>query len=200
MRQLSSKFKCFPYYDQLLLFEDDTRRKVIVCDCDGILTDGTSTYSRDGKVLKTYGSYDKEMMKWLQEIGFEFIFYTSDNLGLDIHKKRLQDLGVELKAGYVKERIKEIQDIYAADPNAWIVYFGDSISDLEIGEMKEVSFFGVPGNAPDWVRKYVLHHSSNSCSSLADKTHFCLEHGSHGAFAKLCEHVIEDYWNLGFYN
>ena len=66
-------------------------KKIIISDCDGILTDGTSIYTSDGKIGKVYGSYDKEAIKEAHDNGWEFLFVSNDSNGWPITKKRLTE-------------------------------------------------------------------------------------------------------------
>lgn len=201
-RNTREKFKYFPFYDELAGYEYDNVAKLLVCDCDGILTDGSSFYSKDGKVLKSYGSYDKEMMMWLCELGWKIVFFTSDRLGYDIHKKRSEDLKHELRLGDVRERIDYISEFAEANPNSHITYFGDSISDLEICMNENVKIFGFPHNAPLWIMDYLEKHGFEykrlelSDKALDKHAIWCGLDGGHGAFGSLATRLISKYFKF----
>lgn len=68
-------------------------KKIVISDCDGVLTDSKSVYSKDGKFSKVYGAYDKEMMAFLRNnFGWKFIFVTDDKAGQEITFSRLMHL------------------------------------------------------------------------------------------------------------
>jgi len=71
-------------------------KKIVVSDCDGVLTDGNAIYSIDRKSYKIFGAYDTEMISFLKTQGWEFIFVSRDPSGIDITKARINDMHAEL--------------------------------------------------------------------------------------------------------
>lgn len=65
--------------------------KVIISDCDGILTDGGHYYTKDGKYSKRFGSCDKEALRFMLKCRWRFLFVTDDPSGDVITQRRLQD-------------------------------------------------------------------------------------------------------------
>ena len=47
------------YFKSKHTLEYINMKKIIISDCDGILTDGNMTYDGNGKRFKTYGCHDK---------------------------------------------------------------------------------------------------------------------------------------------
>ena len=66
-------------------------KKIIISDCDGILTDGNMTYDDNGKRFKTYGCHDKELFNIAKDLGWEFLFVTDDKTGGDITDRRISN-------------------------------------------------------------------------------------------------------------
>lgn len=56
------------------------------------MTDSKSLYTKDGKIAKSYGAYDKEMIELMLDLGWNFIFVTTDKVGLPITNSRLVHL------------------------------------------------------------------------------------------------------------
>lgn len=131
-------------------------KKVVVSDCDGILTDSKSIYTCDGKFGKIYGAYDKEMMELMLDLGWRFIFVTTDKAGAGITESRLthlekldqkkishQVLGAHERA----ELVKKLMD----DGNK-VLFVGDSLSDIETLNIS--TWAATTSNAPDIVKDY----------------------------------------------
>ena len=134
-----------PSYNRFLLENTSMKyykaKKIIVSDCDGVLTDGTSLVGQHpndysgmgiiGKFGKTYGSYDKEAIKFMQDMKWDFEFVTADKEGFHITNTRIKHLinkEVLYRDGAGRNRLLD----YLADKGySYIVFIGDSLSDLE---------------------------------------------------------------------
>lgn len=109
----------------------------IVSDCDGVISDGKSAYDDEGKHTKTYGAYDYEMQVLVKKLGAKIYFCTSDRNGYGITQRRLED-HIDLYDAFevgcdVEKRIEIIKSIKENNKDAFVVYFGDSLSDIQIG-------------------------------------------------------------------
>ena len=155
------------------------KSKMIVSDCDGIITDGTSIFTKNGKVEKTYGSYDKEAIQFMKSVGWNIIFVTDDKAGFEITKSRLDSWGCNVmikssqeRANYLKELDKRNFEVLA--------YIGDSMSDLLCKPY--VTDFCTTNNAISYVRNVASYVSNNN--------------GAHGGFAEILYHLHEKYKNI----
>lgn len=127
------------------------KKKIVISDCDGVLTDGNATYSVNGKVEKTFGAYDTEMMSFMRTQGWEFLFVSKDKTGEGITTTRVKDMNSPLiitdgpgRANIVEEKVKE----------GYIVLFvGDSLSDIQA--MSAATYAACPNNAVYECRGYV---------------------------------------------
>jgi len=128
------------------------KKKIAIIDCDGVVSNGESLYTEDGKFLKSYGCYDKEMMKFFSNIGWEFEFVSDDKKGFNITKKRISDLGYELFNYSDKERLQLIKDYKDKIGYDIIVFIGDSLSDIP--SLIEADYSGTCNNAPDLVKTF----------------------------------------------
>ena len=104
--------------------------KLVVLDCDGVLTDGGLYYDHDGNVTKRFNVLDGLGIKAAQACGIVIAVIT----GLDAKSvsSRMNDLGiVDYYAGHLKKTvcITEIKDKYELDWNQ-IAYVGDDWIDL----------------------------------------------------------------------
>lgn len=79
------------YFKSKHTLEYINMKKIIISDCDGILTDGNMTYDDNRKRFKTYGCHDKELFNIAKDLGWEFLFVTDDRTGCDITDRRISN-------------------------------------------------------------------------------------------------------------
>lgn len=115
--------------EQLSSHEVNNCRRIIISDCDGILTDGNLTCTKDGKFAKTYGCHDKEMVRLMAKLGYEFLFVTNDKSGYDITNTRIKEsLGLGCVIANGEER-RQLVESYKKNGYE-VIFCGDSPSDL----------------------------------------------------------------------
>lgn len=160
IKDLCSKYSIDEYDKYIMkeyLVSDEfiNKRKIAVIDCDGIITNSKSYYTKESKTFKCYGAYDKEMLKLLSKYNWSFIFVSDDKKGLEITKTRIKDLmtsieGIRLENYNSKERnelvlkLKEEYDL--------VVFIGDSISDIP--SLINAHIGATVNNAPDVVKNF----------------------------------------------
>lgn len=144
-----------PKYNRFLLENTPLKyyqaKKIIVSDCDGVLTDGTSIVGQHpndytgvgtlGKFAKVYGSYDKEAIKFMQDMKWDFEFVTADKEGFHVTNQRIKHLinkDVLVRNG---EERRAVIDYLANEGYSYIVFVGDSLSDLETLYSPSLNFF-----------------------------------------------------------
>jgi len=146
-------------------------KKVIICDCDGILTDGGHYYTEDGKTMKRFGSCDKEAMRFMLACGWKILFVTNDPSGYQITERRLKDWDVikyyisfnDLEAMFHTPNIAKFIPFVGSERRAnlieafnkdgfYTVFLGDSMSDLTAA--KNSNLFCTTNNAIDLVKSY----------------------------------------------
>lgn len=151
-------------------------KKIIVADCDGVLTNGQSIFSSEGKVFKTYGSYDKEAIRFMQSVGWRFDFVTDDLAGYQITSARLRSWKLQEPSQFDwKERANYIDGLRA---DGWFVlYVGDSVSDLEVG--KHACAFYMTRNGSDLIKSKAAYVSRKK--------------GGEGGFADILYRIHDDY-------
>lgn len=144
-------------------------KKIVILDCDGIISTNESFYSKDGKVMKSYGCYDTEMLHFCHNnINWDFIFVSADKKGYDITNKRVNtDLHYNLYNYNGKERC-ELVNKYKNE--GYITLFiGDSLSDID--SCSAADFSATVNTAPQLVKSY--------CDYISDKN------GGYGALADI---------------
>lgn len=125
-------------------------KKIIVSDCDGIISTNESFYDFDGKKMKAYGCYDKEMLRLLKKIGWEFVFVSADLSGYRVTESRVFDLKEKLEHKTEDERVEYIKQL--KDEYDIVVYVGDSLTDIP--SLLEADYSGTTNNAPDVVKDF----------------------------------------------
>ena len=98
----------------------------LVCDVDGVITDGKFHYSSEGKQLKIFGSHDADALK-ANSFFDEITFVSADERGFQISSKRVNDMGFELCLRSPSERLQLIRELMVA---ANVIFIGDSFSDI----------------------------------------------------------------------
>lgn len=105
--------------------------RLLITDCDGVLTDGGMYYSENGDELKKFNTRDGMGVQRLKEIGIDTIIITGENT--ELVRKRAKKLGInELYLGIKNKKplVTEIAINHGLKLNQ-IAYIGDDINDLE---------------------------------------------------------------------
>lgn len=113
--------------------------KLVILDVDGVMTDGTKYYDRDGKVvLKLFCDKDWTAIKRFRAIGIPVVFITGDPYNESILKNRNLPVVVNRGEGFHKDKVNYLAEVLE-DFNCFaeeVVYVGDDLFD--IGIMKSV--------------------------------------------------------------
>lgn len=151
------------------------KKKIAIIDCDGIISDGKSYYSEEGKALKRYGAYDKEMIKFLLKYNWDFYFVTDDSSGFSITERRFNDFLGRSEHTFFKrlspiERYKLV-NLSKKEYNL-VLFIGDSLSDIP--SLLSADIGASVMNAPSIVKNYSDISSDNigSEGALADILYF----------------------------
>ena len=100
----------------------------LISDVDGVLTCGGHFYTKKKKSLKRFSSNDKEAInEILKKFVKNIIFITGDKSGFEISKKRIRDMGFNLKYVCSKRRNEFIKSLRGSK-----VYIGDGIFDGDV--------------------------------------------------------------------
>ena len=117
------------YFKSKHTLEYINMKKIIISDCDGILTDGNMTYDENRKRFKTYGCHDKELFNIAKDLGWEFLFVTDDKTGCDITDRRISNsFMLHVTEADPNEREKLVKKY--RDSGYIVAFIGDSPSDV----------------------------------------------------------------------
>lgn len=161
--------------DEQQVKEKAKRIKLLLTDCDGVLTDNGVYYGEDGEVLKRFSIRDgmgvERLRKLCQVTTGVITGETSPSVQKRAEKLHITELnlGIKDKAGLLKQ-ITERHNITAAE----VAYIGDDVNDLEI--MALVGLTACPADAMEQVKSKV--------------DYVCRVNGGHGAFRDFAEFII----------
>ena len=139
-----------------LLIERQKREKEtkkithVVLDVDGVFTDGTITYTKDGEHTKSFDMRDGMGLEILRQFDVEVIIMTSENSQLVA--KRMEKLKIDQVFLGVKDKYTLLKSIVAKANISLsnVAYVGDDVNDLT--NICSVGWSFAPNNATDRVK------------------------------------------------
>ena len=124
----------------------------VVLDVDGVFTDGTITYTKDGEHTKSFDMRDGMGLEILRQFDVEVMIMTSENSRLVA--KRMEKLKIEHIFLGVKDKYTLLKSI-ATKANislSNVAYVGDDVNDLT--NICSVGWSLAPNNATDIVKMH----------------------------------------------
>ena len=125
--------------------------RLIISDCDGVLTDGKLYYGADGEVLKVFNVKDGTAIKALMAQGIKFgvvsgrsskaLARRAEELGLDFCQ-----MGIDNKG----DVIRELVSTYGVS-KAEVLYVGDDVNDYSARD--EVGLFCAVADADNAIKE-----------------------------------------------
>ena len=106
------------------------RVRALVCDVDGVLTDGSLLYDSKGNIFKSFNVKDGLGIRLLQSAGIEVAFLSGGSGGaIDA---RANDLDVKHCIVRAKDKSRAIQELASnlGLDMSQVAYLGDDINDL----------------------------------------------------------------------
>lgn len=148
-------------------------KKIIISDCDGILTDGNMIYDDEKKKFKTYGCHDKEMYKLARNLGWQFIFVSNDKRGFNITDTRVHDFAIRHVCLLDGKQREDLVNNYKKE-GYLVVFLGDSPSDLNAASSANIC--ATTNNCFDPIKPYFNYVSNKD--------------GGHGGFADIIYQLL----------
>src|SRR6185369_10769788 len=105
------------------------RLRLVLSDCDGVLTDGTVYYSANGEELKRFSLRDGMGFERLRDMGIEGAIITRERS--PIVERRAEKLGLQLYQG-IRDKSAALEAILrerGLQPSE-VGYIGDDVNDL----------------------------------------------------------------------
>lgn len=157
------------------LLEKAKKVKCLICDVDGVLTDGSLYLDNHGNELKAFQVQDGMGLKLLMAGGIEVaVITTSQNAVID---HRMKQLGIE---HYFKGQVDKCDAFNQLKArlnlnNEDFAYIGDDLPDLAI--IQQVGFGVAVANAVNEVKEFAAWQTEHS--------------GGRGAVRELCDLILK---------
>ena len=154
------------------------RIKLLLSDCDGVLTDTGVYYSELGESLKKFSIRDGMGVELLRNAGIDCGFLTAETSG-SLEKRAEKLLVAHLLLGVKDkyERVKELTEHLHLKLEE-IAYIGDDINDYAlISILKKTSLTSAPNDAMPVIQSEVHY--------------ICRAPGGHGAFREFADWILE---------
>ena len=152
--------------------------KIFIIDVDGVLNTGQFLYDVSGKKFKIFGPDDSDALKILNKY-IKILFISGDKRGFNISKKRVIDMGFDIKLVDTLSRYEWIQKNYKSDE---VIYMGDGIFDYLV--FKKVYYSICPSNA------------DMNCLKFA--SFVTARNGGERALSEACDHILKVFFNQSF--
>lgn len=153
------------------------RLRLVLTDCDGVLTDSTVYVSEHGEAMKRFSLRDGMGVERLREAGIETAIVTRERS--PIVARRAEKLRLPHLFQGVLDKAAELPRILAEAGCARheVAYIGDDVNDLEIlAEVGREGLTAAPFDALEPVATFV-HHVCRAC-------------GGSGAFREFAEWIL----------
>lgn len=146
----------------------------LVLDVDGVFTDGTISYSKDGELSKQFDMRDGMGLEIIREQGVQVFVMTTENSPLVA--KRMEKLNMPHVFLGVKDKYALLHQILMEKGIPWshVAYMGDDVNDL--ANMCRVGWSMAPNNATTTVKQ----HADMVLSKASGQ----------GAIREACEFII----------
>lgn len=149
--------------------------RILILDCDGVLTDGGMFFNAEGQAMKRFDVKDGLGLVRLAEIGFPTAVVSGDSSA--ISTKRCEVLRVGHVVVGRMDKVDAINEILSETgiPAESAVFMGDDVSD--IGAMQMVGLGVAVADAVDAVRA--------AAGWITERP------GGHGAVREVCDAILD---------
>lgn len=149
--------------------------QMLICDVDGVMTDGGLFFGDDGQEYKAFNSLDGHGLKMLQDSGVKVAIITGRTSNVVLH--RMKNLSINIIYQGQSDKLIAYQKLltdFALKPEE-IAYMGDDVIDLPV--MTKVGLSIAVANS----HELVIQHSDM----------VTVKSGGHGAVRELCEFIMK---------
>ncbi|MFY7697433.1 MAG: KdsC family phosphatase [Legionella sp.] len=148
--------------------------KCLICDIDGVLTNGLLYMDNFGHELKAFHVHDGVGIKLLLAAGIQVAVITNSQNAIVEHRMRQLGINHYFTGQLDKNKAYQTLKINLHLKDEDIAYIGDDLPDLPI--IKQVGLGVAVGNAVDDVKKHAIWLTKN--------------HGGCGAVRELCDLIL----------
>jgi len=154
---------------------DPAAVKLLVLDCDGVLTDGSVLYGPGGEVFREFSVYDEYGIQCLGNIGVEVAILSEKTSAALMHWGRAAGVKRIVQGAYDKARALSSLAGQSETLPAELGFMGDDITDVEAIRM--AGWSAAPANARTEVKLAV--------------DHLCDAAGGEGAVREVAELILK---------
>jgi 3-deoxy-D-manno-octulosonate 8-phosphate phosphatase (KDO 8-P phosphatase) len=157
-----------------------TTLQAIAFDVDGVLTDGTLTWSPSGEESKTFSFTDIMGVSLLRRLGIKLALISGENSPqVDLYAKKMH---IPFVVKGTREKATALRDFTAKFdiPLAHTCFFGDDVNDLF--PMEIAGLCACPSNAATEVLAYIASRDNTGFISTLP--------GGHGAVRSFADAVL----------
>lgn len=156
------------------IIEKAKKIQCVICDIDGVLTDGLIYLDNHGNELKAFNIQDGMGLKLLMAAGIEVaVITTSTNAVID-HRMRQLDIRHYFKGQFDKRDAYQQLKSRLGLKDEMFAYIGDDLPDLAI--IRQVGFGVAVANAVNQVKEFALWQTEM--------------HGGKGAVREVCDFIL----------
>ena len=133
--------------------EKATAIKAILCDVDGVLTDGRIVYDNQGNELKAFNVKDGLIVAYLQKSGILTGVITGRQAAATV--RRCEELKFDIQYHGAKDKLQcyaQIKEQFGLDDHQ-IAYIGDDLNDLPL--LSRCGFSACPADARPYIKERV---------------------------------------------
>ncbi len=157
-----------------------TKPEYFLFDVDGVITSGQMLYNQHGKKFKIFGQDDHDSLKLMKKYIY-ILFISGDKSGFKISKKRVNDMGFDIKFVPSNKRVEWIEKNFDLKK---CIYMGDGIFDHLV--MKKVLYSIAPNGALEHVKKSANYNTKN--------------YPAKRAVAEAVIHVLKKFFSVDFFD
>ncbi|MBU8907591.1 acylneuraminate cytidylyltransferase [Desertibacillus haloalkaliphilus] len=155
---------------------------LLVCDVDGVLTDGGMYYNERGEELKKFHTRDGKGIEQLRKSGIKVMLLTGEDHSLV--KRRAEKLNVDYAFTGIQDKKIFLDEFYTNNKGydfSTTAYIGDDINDLEA--LSTCAFAATP------------HDGQRKVKQVVD--YICSKNGGSGCVREVCDVLLEKRTNEG---
>ena len=132
--------------------------RALICDVDGVLTDGSILLGEDGTEIKRFNSHDGAGIHLWVECGYQVALLTGRKSGAA--RQRAKELGIQHVREGARDKMPVYEELLAAmgATDAEVCCMGDDLPDVPV--MRRAGYSAAPADAREEVRaaaSYVTH-------------------------------------------
>ncbi|MEP6706470.1 MAG: HAD hydrolase family protein [Pyrinomonadaceae bacterium] len=115
------------------------RIKLLLMDCDGVLTDGQVMLLENGDEQKTFNVRDGHGIVLLHQAGLKTGIISGRTSSATVRRGR--DLGINLVFQNSLDKIKDFEELLAAEniPESEVAFVGDDVTDIPLMQRVELA-------------------------------------------------------------